>query len=187
MPSPRLAVAVALLCAACRTPPAPQPTPEPPKPRLAEPGKETDLSILGATFRLPARLTIDDYRDDPGSFFMNFQDRVTRCVGFLLFESVSQPQAHEDFVLEKGTALRAEWDANGVQVTHHVGSVQLLGQPARTLVFDVASSEASARAALFDRHFASENLSLVGYVFCDDPGLYASQMTAIAAFVNSRK
>ena len=54
-------------------------------------------------------------------------------------------------------------------------------------VFDVAGPDGSARAALVDRHFAGQNLSIVNYTFCADPGLLASQLQAVAQVVNSQQ
>ena len=174
----------ALLFAACATakPVAPQSAP-----LAREAGKPLTVPILAAQYTLAPRIDVDDHRDDPGTYMFSFVDRVTRCEGFFLFETVSQPAIHDQYVQEKTAALRADWQAQSLAVTQRLESMKLLGQEAHVTVFDVVGADGSSRAALVDRHFNDQNLSIINYTFCSDPGLLASQLEALAEVVNSQK
>ncbi len=179
-------LAALLALASCAT--APKPPPEPQKAPLArEPGRPLEVAILAARYTLPPRIDVDDHRDDPGSYLFSFVDRVTRCEGFFLFETVSQGAVHDQYVQEKTAALTTDWKGQGLAVTQRLESLQMLGQQAHVTVFDVQGADGSARAALVDRHFADQNLSVVNYTFCADPGLLAGQLGAIVEVVDSQK
>jgi len=83
--------------------------------------------------------------------------------------------------------LKAVWDDRHIGVSQRLEALKVLDQDARVTIFEVAAASQTARAALVDKHFAALNLSLQGYLFCDDPGLVKSQLEAVAAFVNTRK
>lgn len=181
-----LLAALALL-ASCATTAQPKPTGPAKAPLAREPGQPLTVQILAAKYTLAPRIDVDDHRDDPGTYMFSFVDRVTRCEGFFLFETVSQPSVHEQYVQEKTTALRAEWQAQNLAVTQRLEAMKLLGQDAHVTVYDVVGTDGSARAALVDRHFGDQNLSIINYTMCADPGLLASQLEAIAEVVNSQK
>lgn len=182
------AAAATLAFAACATTSQPAPTAEPAKAPLArEPGNPLEVPILAARYTLPPRIDVDDHQDAPGNYLFSFVDRITSCEGFFLFETVSQAAVHDQYVQEKTTALNADWKKNSLAVTQRLESMTLLGQQAHVTVFDVQGTDGSARAAMVDRHFADQNLSIVAYVFCADPGLLTNQLQAVADVVNSQK
>ncbi|MGC4121708.1 MAG: hypothetical protein QM765_45455 [Myxococcales bacterium] len=184
-PAPLLAVLALSLWSCATTKPQPA---EPQKAPLArEPGKPLEVPILAAKYTLPPRIDVDDHRDEAGSYLFSFVDRVTRCEGFFLFETVSQAAVHDQYVQEKTAALHADWKSQNLGVTQRLESLQLLGQEAHVTIFDVQGTDGSARAAMVDRHFADQNLSVVSYTFCTDPGLLAGQLAAVAEVVNSQK
>lgn len=176
---------LALLLAACATAKPAAESGKRPLPR--EPDKDLIVPILAARYTLPPRLDVDDHRDDPGTFLFSFVDRVTRCEGFFLFETVSQAAQHDQYIQEKTAALHADWKANGLAVTQRLESLQLLGQAAHATIFEVAAPDGAARAALVDRHFPEQNLSVVNYTFCPDPNLLAPQLEVVAQVVGSQK
>ncbi|HEY3447428.1 MAG TPA: hypothetical protein VGK67_13740 [Myxococcales bacterium] len=183
---PLFSAALALALASCAT--TAKPPPEPEKAPLArEPGKPLEVAILAARYTLPPRIDVDDHRDAPGNYLFSFVDRVTSCEGFFLFETVSQPAVHDQYVQEKTAALHADWRSQNLAVTQRLESLKLLGQDAHVTVFDVQGTDGAARAGLVDRHFADQNLSVVNYTFCADPGLLPSQLEAVAEVVNSQK
>jgi len=188
--SPRLLACALVLhaaaLAACASAPRPPPEPEA-APLSREPGQPLEVSILAARYTLAPRIDVPDHTDAPGTYLFSFVDRVTRCEGFFLFETVSQQAVHDQFVQEKTAALHADWQAQGLAVSQRLESLPLLGQPAHVTVFDVAGTDGAARAALVDRHVPEQNLSVVNYTFCADPGLLASQLEAVASVVNSQK
>ena len=177
-----LPLLAAAACARAKAPPEPQKAP------LVHQGNNSlEVSILAARYTLAPRIDVDDHRDDPGSFMFSFVDRVTRCEGFFLFETVSQPAVHDQYVQGKIAGLVADWQSQKLAVSQRAESLKLLDQDARVTVFDVTGSDGSVRAAIVDHHFADQNLSIVNYTLCADPGLFASQLQAVAQVVNSQK
>jgi hypothetical protein len=173
--------ALSLLCCAT-TKPAEKKNPLP-----HEAGKPLQVSILGAQYTLQPRIEVDDHSDEPGMFLFTFVDRVTRCEGYMLFQTVGVPSIHEKYVADKTAILRAEWETQQVVVTPQPSTVKVLDADGRVTIFELAKAEVHARAALFDRHVVEQNLSVLGYTFCEDPGLIQSQLQALAEVVNSQK
>ncbi|MBI5545038.1 MAG: hypothetical protein HY901_14195 [Deltaproteobacteria bacterium] len=170
---------------ACTTP---RPAPETKAPLLpSEAGQPLMVPILAARYTVPPRFDVEDHQEAPGTYLFSFVDRVSRCEGFLFFETNSDAALHEQFVLQKTEALRADWEAQHLGVSQRPETLPILGKDARVTVFEVVASDGSARAALADRHVAEQNLSLLGYVFCDDPGLLRSQLETVAEVINSQQ
>jgi len=193
------ALAAILMLSACATAQLPA---EPAKaPLVREAGKPLIVPILAARYTLDHRIDVDDHRDTPGSFTFSFVDRVTRCEGYFLFETVSRPEPHEQYVKEKREALLADWQSLGLEVSEKLEEVELLGQKGRgkledfelqghkgrAIVFDIRGSDGMVRAALVDIHVSEQNLSIVNYTFCADPGLMKGQLEAIVEVINSQR
>ena len=174
---------LALALASCATP---KPV-ETKKPLAHEPGKPLQVSMLGAQYTLDPRIEVEDHSDEPGMFLFTFVDRVTRCEGYMNFQTIGVPAIHEKYIVDKTAALRSEWEAEQVKVTPEPSTVKVLAADARVTVFALDKGEVHARAALFDRHVAEQNLSVSGYAFCEDPGLIKAQLEAMAEVVNSQK
>ena len=178
-----LASCVALVCCATS-----KPVEEPKKNPIArEPGKPLSLKILAAQYTLPERFDVDDHHDDPGSYFLSYVDRVTRCEGFFDFETTSDAGAHEGAVQQRLGQMLGVWEQQHVGVARRDEAVKILEQDARVAVFDVAGSSMTARVALADRHYADQSLSLQCFVYCADPGLLTAQLEAAVGVVNSQK
>jgi len=172
------------LCACVTT----KPPAEPQKaPIVREAGKPLTLTILAAQYTLAPRFEVDDHQDNPGSFLFSFADRVTRCEGFFLFETVSQPAAHEQYVRNKSATFLADWKSLGLAVSERREPLELLGHQCRSALFDIKGIDGLVRSALIDCHLADQNLSIVSFAFCADPALMTGQLAAVVEVINSQK
>lgn len=180
--APCLLLLAALALGACAgAPPAAR------RPLVGRPGVPLPVAILGAQYTLPTRLDVDDHRDDPGLFVLAFTDRITRCEGFLLFEEVGAAERHEEYVAGKIDALSADWAARQVRAVPKAELAPMLGQQARVSLFELSNDQAAAGAALLDRHFPEQRLSVVAYAFCDDLALVRPQLEALTALVDTQR
>jgi hypothetical protein len=157
------------------------------KPLTGEAGKPIPVSILAAHYLVPSQIDVQDHNDLPGQFVFEYVDRVTRCEGYFLFETVGTPRVHETYVKEKIESLRKDWETAGVGVVQRDETLKLLDADGRVTVLELTKAGDSASAALVDHHFPDQNLAVVAYTFCSDPGLLKSQVQTLAAVVNSQK
>jgi hypothetical protein len=177
-----LAAALAALagCAAVRTTDARKPLAHPP-------GKALEVEVLGAQYTFPSRLDIEDHEDAPGHFTVVYTDHLTRCEGFVMFETIGTASLHDNYVRQKVASLRDGFSSAQIQVVERRRPVQLLGREASATVLDLTNQGDQAAAGLLAHHFQDQNLSVVGYTFCDDSNLLETQLQALAAVVNSQK
>lgn len=158
-----------------------------PTPIQREHGKPVELPILGATYSFPAHLDLPDHQDDPGRYILDYVDRITRCTGWMHFETVTALDAHQSYTRNEMAKYQQDWEADQVRVETRVDQVKLLNQDARQTTFSLTREDQKAAAAYFDHHIEANNLSMIGYAFCEDPKLLAQTVDAVKAVMNSQR
>ncbi|MFZ5469130.1 MAG: hypothetical protein ACOZIN_06780 [Myxococcota bacterium] len=161
-----------------------------PQPLPREKGKPVTISVLGADYTVPAHVDVPDHVDVPGKYVFDFVDRISSCEGFLHFETVGSPDTHNNYVKGKLDQLSRGWQASNIQVATSTQTVKLLEADGRETIFNLtaaADQNDRASAAYIDNHFGPQNLSVVAYAFCSDPGLLEQTVKSMMAIINSQK
>lgn len=149
------------------------------------PGQPAPVTILGHNYTVPARLDVPHFETVPGRVHMVFEDNVTRCQGDVLFETVGDVAAHDEFILQLTNERVKSISKAGINYDRKETKSEVWAQDARVTTFELTDDNEKARHVIWDVHSDSQQLSVVSEILCLDANLMDGQLKAVVGFVNS--
>lgn len=181
----RLLVLAALVATACATTDS-----QARQLRPLAPNGDSPLSFaaLGAKYEVPARLRITDHDKQPGMVWFDFTDDHNGCTGAIIFTASSDRKRPFAYVSAASEKDKQNFEATGITTALSPVSHQpMLGEKAVVQVANLSTKTDSAAKAHFGVFVPEQQLTVIGSVFCEDPGFIEPQLHVLGQVINSQQ
>ncbi len=155
-----------------------------------KPGQPMTVPILAAQYTVPGQLQVTDHETEPGVWKGSFVDNVTRCEGWLHFETLSNGAELESWMNQiiDEESKAAQQKGFSTKSTHTPTS--LLGKSGRTsrlVIANPSDPKDSASVVFLSGHVTDQKLALASRIWCNDEGLVDDEVKTVAAIFESQK